>query len=313
MKKDNPFPYSDDNKRYYTWNYYLKHTYHQKVFKVPLDAGFTCPNRDGTKGYGGCLFCGSAGSGECVKSGIDLQEQFEEGLAMMRKKWPTGKALAYFQAFTNTYGALEQLKACFTPFLERDDVIAICIATRADCISDEILSYLDEMCQTKDIWIELGLQSVYDETALAMNRGHTYEEFTDCIARLQKTHVKICVHLINGLPNETEEMMIHSAKTVGALPIHALKIHMLHLLKGTALYARYQEKPFPLLSQEEYVELVVKQLEVIDPHIIIQRLTGDGIDALLAAPLWTKRKVCVLNDIDKRMRSLNTWQGKKYK
>ena len=310
MKTKNPFPFSNDNKRYYTWNYYLKQHYGEKVFKVPLDAGFTCPNRDGTKGVGGCLFCGSAGSGECIQPSDSLIEQFETGCQMMKQKWPNGKAIAYFQAFTNTYGTIEQLHQCFDPFLIRDDVIAIAIATRADCISDETLAYLNEMSKQKDIWVEIGLQSIHNQTAEAMNRGHSYEEFEACIHRLSKINVKVCVHLINGLPNESFEMMIESAKKVGTLPIHALKIHMLHLMKHTKLYEQYQKHPFPLLSKEEYVDLVVKQLEVLPQHIILQRLTGDGVSDLLVAPLWTIKKVSVLNDIDKRMVALNTYQGK---
>lgn len=309
----NPFPYSDDNKRYYTWNTYLKHTYHEKVFKVALNADFSCPNRDGVCGVGGCTFCGSLGSGECAgDKQDDLMTQFEKGITSMRQKWPTGSAMAYFQAYTNTYAPLSVLKKTFDPFLKRDDVIALCIATRADCLEDDKIAYLHEQSKNKDIWIELGLQTIHDATAKQLNRGHTYAQFVDCVERLSKTNLKICVHLINGLPNETTKMMIDSAKALSNLSIHAVKIHMLHLMKHTVLGNEYQKHPFPLLTREQYVDLVISQLEVLPMNIIIQRLTGDGIQKDLIAPEWTKKKVIVLNEIDKEMKRRNTWQGRNF-
>lgn len=302
----NPFIYSDDNKRYHTFNYYLKHRFSTKVFKVPLNASFTCPNRDGTCGVGGCTFCSSKGSGDTVHDAKDLMEQFEKGKEMMLRKWPNGQAMAYFQAYTNTYGSLEQLQACFEPFMEREDVLGICIATRADCLNESIVAYLDSLAKRKEVWIEVGLQTIHNETALAVNRGHTYECFEDAIHRLAQTDCKICVHLMNGLPYETKEMMIASAKKVGQLPIHAVKIHMLHLLKHTKMGNDYLNQPFPLLSKEEYVAIICEQLKVLPKEIVIERLTGDGILSDLIAPDWTIKKVCVLNDIDKCM-ALNNW------
>lgn len=307
---NNPFPYSDDNKRYHTWNYYLKQHFQQKVFKVALNAAFSCPNRDGTCGIGGCTFCSSLGSGDCAGDiHDDLAKQFEEGLLIMRKKWPQGAAMAYFQAYTNTYAPLDTLKKTFDPFLKRKDVVALAIATRADCLSDETMSYLDEASKTKEIWIELGLQSIHDGTAKQINRGHNFECFKETVMRLAKTNCKICVHLMNSLPNETNEMMIETAKVVGQLPIHAVKIHMLHLLIDTQMGNDYLKQPFPLLSKEEYVDLVVEQLKVLPPQIIIQRLTGDGVAEELIAPEWTRRKIVVLNEIDKALVSQNTIQG----
>lgn len=310
---NNPYPYSLDNKRYTTWNYYLKTHYGTKVCKVPLNAGFTCPNRDGSKSTGGCTFCSSLGSGEF--QGVTKQsliEQFEQGAKVMHRKWPNAKLMAYFQSFTNTYGPLEKIKNCVEPFMQRNDVIGICIATRADCLSDEVIEYLEECAQTKDIWVELGLQSIHDKTALTINRAHTYQEFKDTVIKLSATHLKICVHLMNSLPDETKEMMIESAKQIGKLPIHAVKIHMLHLIKGTKMEQEWQKKPFPLLTQEEYVELVVEQLRVLPAHIIIQRVTGDGIKDSLTAPVWTLNKTQVTNDIDKLMAKLNIMQGDLY-
>lgn len=311
MTYNNPFLYSDDNKRYHTWDYYLKHTYHEKVFKVALNADFSCPNRDGTCGVGGCTFCGSLGSGECAGDvQEDVMTQFEKGCVIMQRKWPKGKAMAYFQAYSNTYAPLAKLKQTFEPFVLRDDVIAISIATRPDCLEDEKIAYIDSLTKKKDIWIELGLQSIHDETASAVNRGHDYATFLDCIRRLQKTNIKICVHIINSLPNESIEDMLSSAKAIGQLPIHAVKIHMLHLMEGTMMAEAYKKHPFPLLSRDAYVDLVIRQLEVLPPAMIIQRLTGDGIQDALLAPDWTRKKVVVLNEIDKEMVKRNTWQGK---
>lgn len=309
---ENPFIYSDDNKRYHTFHYYLKHTYHSKVFKVPLNGGFTCPNRDGSKGIGGCSFCSALGSGDSVIQSEDLMEQFEKGRIIMQRKWPNGKAMAYFQAYTNTYGPLEKIKNCLDPFMQREDVVALCIATRADCLEDETIQYLDSLCERKDIWVEVGLQTIHDSTAKAMNRGHDVACFYDAIQRLSKTRCKICVHIINGLPYETKEMMLETAKAVAKLPVHAIKIHMLHLLNNTQLAKEYEKKPFPILTRDEYVEIVCEQLTYLPQEMIIERLTGDGLAHDLIAPIWTIKKVCVLNEIDKYMASHNLMQGMNY-
>ena len=307
----NPFIYSNDNKRYHTFNYYLKNTYQNKIFKVPLDAGFTCPNRDGNVAYGGCTFCSALGSGDSVIRSDDLMKQFDEGVKMMRNKWPSGKGMAYFQAYTNTYAPLERLKECFEPFILREDVVALCVATRADCLNDENIEYLNSLTSYKDVWVEVGLQSMHDETAKRINRGHDYECFLNAINKLSKTNLKICVHIINGLPYETKEMMIDTIKSISKLPIHAVKIHMLHLIKNTKMAKEYEEKPFHLLTQEEYVEIVCEQLTYLPSEIILERLTGDGIASDLIAPTWTIKKVMVLNEIDKYMAKHNLYQGMK--
>ena len=307
---NNPFPFSDDNKRYHTWNYYLKHKIGNKTAKVPLDAGFSCPNRDGTKGFGGCTYCSAKGSGDSIVARGNLMEQYEQGLSVMQRKWPDCQGIAYFQAFTNTYGPMEKLKQCFSPFIQREDVCAIAIATRADCLEDEKIAYLCELAKEKEVWVELGLQTIHDQTAALINRGHDFSEFRSCVERLASTPLHVCVHLINSLPMETKSQMIESARIVGSLPIEAVKIHMLHLVKGTQLAKQYEENPFPLLTMEEYVDVVIAQLELLPPEIIIQRLTGDGILSDLLAPFWTTHKVQVLNEIDKAMAKRNTWQGK---
>lgn len=311
MRQQNPFPYSLDNKRYHTWNYYLKQHYQNKVFKVPLNANFSCPNRDGTCGVGGCSFCGSLGSGEYAGNiHDDLAKQFMEVQQVMLRKWPQGQPIAYFQAYTNTYAPLPKLKEYFTPFMNNPHIKALAIATRADCLEDDKIAYLQELSKTKDIWIELGLQSIHNKTADAINRGHTYEVFLDCIERLKHTDIKICVHLINSLPNESKEMMVESAKALSALPIHAVKIHMLHVCKQTKMGNDYSKHPFPLLTLEEYIDVVIAQLEVLRSDIIIQRLTGDAVKDLLIAPTWTLNKTNVLNSIDKEMVRRNTWQSR---
>ncbi|MDQ0359283.1 TIGR01212 family radical SAM protein [Breznakia pachnodae] len=307
----NPFIYSNDNKRYHTWNYYLKQKYHSKVFKVPLNANFSCPNRDGTCGVGGCTFCTSLGSGDQVQEMFEpLDIQYDANLKVMKNKWPQGKGFAYFQAYTNTYCSLETLKETIEPFFYKEDVLGLCIATRADCLEDEKIEYLNKLAQEKEIWIELGLQSIYDETAARINRGHTYATFVDCVERLKNTDLKICVHLMNSLPNETKDMMITSAKTIGQLPIHAVKIHMLYLMENTVLAKEYLEHPFPLLSKEDYIDVVVRQLEYLPKEIIIQRLTGDGVKEQQIESFWMLNKTVVLNDIDKEMVKRNTYQGR---
>lgn len=311
MKKTNPFPFSDDNKRYHTWNYYLKHRYHEKVCKVALNADFSCPNRDGTCGIGGCTFCGSSGSGEYADDRRkDLFTQFEEGREMMHQKWPNALSMAYFQAYTNTYADLSTLKKTFDPFIQRDDIVSISIATRADCLQDDKIAYLESLTAKKDVWIEVGLQSIHDKTARHINRGHDYQIFADAIQRLSKTHLHICVHIINSLPYETKEMMIETARVIARLPIHAVKIHMLHIMEDTQMAKEYQASPFHILSKEEYIDIVVQQLEVLPASIIIQRLTGDGVKEKLITPEWTIKKTIVLNDIDKEMVRRDTWQGK---
>lgn len=313
MKKQNPFDYSDDNKRYHTWNYYLKKQYQEKVFKVALNANFSCPNRDGTCGIGGCTFCTALGSGDCAgDADDDLMTQYQKGLQLMHNKWPNGKGMAYFQAYTNTYAPLSVLKQTFTPFIEAEDVKALCIATRADCLEDDKIAWLQTCSEKKDIWIELGLQSIHDTTARMVNRGHNYADFLDCIQRLNGSNLKICVHLINGLPYESDAMMLESARALSTLPIHAVKLHMLHLMKGTKMAAQYEREALPLLTKEQYIDIVIQQLEVFSPRLVIQRLTGDGVQQNLLAPQWTCKKVVVLNDIDKEMVKRNTWQGKFY-
>lgn len=310
----NQFKYSLDNKRYHTYNYYLKNKYHQKVAKVALNADFTCPNRDGTKGYGGCIFCSSSGSGDYAGNVHDhLEKQFQTISQIMKRKWPECAYIAYFQANTNTYGPLDKIKNMIQPFLEKEDVKGIALATRPDCLSEEIVRYLSEVNQTKDVYIELGLQTIHDQTSKLINRGHTYQEFLDGLALCRQYNLEVCVHIINGLPFETKEMMIETAKTLGQLDIQALKIHMLFVVKNTKLQQMYENHEFEMLTRQEYIDIVVEQLRYINPEIVLERLTGDGKIDDLIAPMWSIKKVTILNDIDKQMKERDIYQGDLYK
>lgn len=306
----NTFSYTLDNKRYHTYNYYLKNKYHQKIAKVALNADFTCPNRDGKKGYGGCIFCSSSGSGDYAGDINDsLQLQFEKIAAIMQNKWPHCAYIAYFQANTNTYGPLEKIKKMIQPFLNNDSVKGIALATRPDCLSEETVKYLSNINKIKDVYIELGLQTIHDKTSQLINRGHTYQEFLDGLALLRKYNLEVCVHIINGLPFETKEMMLETAKVVGKLDIQAIKIHMLYVIKNTILEKMYHNNEFQLLTRQEYIDLVVEQLRYIPENIVIERLTGDGKVDDLVAPLWSIKKVTIINDIDKKMKELDIYQG----
>lgn len=308
----NTFPYSFDNKRYHTYNYFLKTKYKSKIAKVSLNAGFTCPNRDGTCGIGGCIFCSSSGSGDFAGNIEDsLQQQFDQVSQVMRRKWPNCQFIAYFQANTNTYGTIEKLKNTFEPFVHKKSVVGIAIATRPDCLSDEIVDYLDDLSKRTHLYIELGLQTIHDKTARYINRGHDYATFVEGVNKLRAKNLEICVHIINGLPYETKEMMIETAKAVGKLDIQALKIHNLFILKNTKLHELYQQEQFPLLTRQEYIELVVEQLRYIPEHIVIERLTGDAPLQDLIEPKWSIKKVTILNDIDKQMKDNNIYQGDK--
>lgn len=310
----NQFKYSLDNKRYHTYNYYLKNKYHQKVAKVALNADFNCPNRDGSKGYGGCIFCSSSGSGDYAGNVHNhLEKQFQTISQIMKRKWPECAYIAYFQANTNTYGPLDKIKKMIQPFLEKEDVKGIALATRPDCLSEEIVCYLSEVNQTKDVYIELGLQTIHDETSKLINRGHTYQEFLDGLALCRQYNLEVCVHIINGLPFETKEMMIETAKTLGQLDIQALKIHMLFVVKNTKLQQMYENHEFEMLTRQEYIDIVVEQLRYINPEIILERLTGDGKIDDLIAPMWSIKKVTILNDIDKQMKERDIYQGDLYK
>ena len=238
----NSFIYSDDNKRYHTWNYHLRHKFGCKVMKIALNAGFTCPNIDGTKGYGGCTYCSELGSGDFAGDPKDsIMYQFEDVRQRMHKKWHEGKYMPYFQAHTNTYASVDVLRDRFEGVLRQPNVVGISIATRADCLTDEVVDYLEELHSRTYLIVELGLQSVFDITGERINRCHTYAEFLDGYNRLKQRGINICVHLIDGLPGEDKLMMLESAKWVGELNPHCIKLHLLHIIDGTVLAKEYRD------------------------------------------------------------------------
>ncbi len=307
----NDFIYSDDNKRYHSWNYHLRHKFGCKVMKLALNAGFTCPNIDGTKGYGGCTYCSELGSGDFAGDVTDsIMRQFEDVRQRMHKKWHEGKYMPYFQAHTNTYAPVEVLRSRFEPVLRQPDVVGLSIATRADCLSDSVIDYLEELHNRTYLIVELGLQSVFDSTGERINRCHTYAEFLDGYMRLRDRGINICVHLIDGLPGEDKPMMLESARRVGELRPHCVKLHLLHILEGTVLAKDYREGRIDPLTKDEYVDIIVSQLELIPKEVVIQRLTGDGARDSLIAPMWSLKKFEVLNSIDKLMVERNTYQGR---
>lgn len=308
----NNFKYSNANKRYHTLDYYYKTRFHSKVFKVSLNAGFTCPNIDGTVGHSGCIYCSKSGSGEFAGNKEDsLKKQFEEIKNMMLHKWPNAKYIGYFQAHTNTYADVKTLKRLYETVLSFDNVIGLNIATRPDSISDECLEYLTELNKKTYLTIELGLQTTNEKTAKLINRCHTLDCFETMVKKLRKQNIDVVVHIINGLPYETKEDMINTVKYLNDLDIQGIKIHMLSILKDTPLEKMYKKKPFKVLTKEEYIDIVVSQLEYLRPEIIIHRITGDPKLDDLIEPDWLTKKFCVLNDIDKEMVKRDTYQGKK--
>lgn len=304
------FKYSLDNKRYHTLNYYYKNKYHCKVVKISLNAGFTCPNIDGKVGYGGCIYCSKSGSGDFggdINKPLDIQ--FEEIKEKISKKWPNSKYIAYFQAHTNTYAPLPILKEKYESILKKDNVIGISIATRPDAIEDEVLDYLEELNKRTHITIELGLQTIHEQTAKLINRCHSLEQFKSMVQSLRDKNIDVVVHIINGLPYETKDMMIDTVKYLNELDIQGIKIHMLNIVKDTPLEKLYKSKKFKVLTKEEYIDIVITQLENLRPEIVIHRITSDPNPKNLIEPTWLIKKFCVLNDIDKEMKKRNTYQG----
>ena len=305
------FLYSLDNKRYHTLNWELRKVFGTKVFKIPLDAGFTCPNRDGKLSDKGCLFCSPRGSGDFAGDRKeDLKQQFDNLKAVMHKKWHQGKYIAYFQAFTNTYGDVEYLRKVYELALNQPEVVGLAIATRPDCLPEEVLDLLAEFNKKTYLWVELGLQTIHKQTARSMNLQYDYEKLRQSLQNLRKREIQTVAHIILGLPGETHEMMRVTGETVAELPIQGLKIHLLHLMKNTPLAQIYKDKPFPYLTQHEYIDLVADILEKIPPDVVIHRLTGDSPRSTLIGPEWSLNKWEVLNSIDDRLVQRNTWQGR---
>ena len=304
------FKYTLDNKRYHTLNYFYKNKFGIKVFKVSLNGGFSCPNLDGRIGYGGCIYCSQSGSGEFGGDKEDsLEEQFLKMKEVVNKKHIPCKYIGYFQARTNTYASLDVLKEKYECILKQDDVIGLNIATRCDAISDDCLDYLEELSKRTFLTIELGLQTIHEKTSVLINRCHSLKQFEDMVIKLRKRNINVCVHIINGLPYETEEMMLDTVRYLNKLDIQGIKIHMLYIIKDTVIDTMYKKERFKILSKEEYIDIVIKQLELLRPEIVINRITSDPDKETLVEPRWLVDKCQLLNDIDKEMKRRNTYQG----
>lgn len=300
------------DKRYYTFNEHLRQEFGEKIYKVSLDAGFTCPNRDGTLGRNGCIYCSERGSGDFAgKQELSIHEQFLEVAARMKKKWPEAKYIAYFQAYTNTYAPLKRLREVYEEALAEENVVGLSISTRPDCLPENVLDYLEELNKKTYLWVELGLQSIHDRTMALIGRGHDYAQFVQGVNQLRSRGIKVCAHIILGLPGETKAQMMATGQAVANLPLQGIKLHLLHVLKGTPLELMSQRQPFALLTKEEYVSLVADILEILPPEMVIHRLTGDGPPEKLIAPLWSRKKWEVLNAIDAELKRRDSWQGKK--
>lgn len=313
QRTENPFGYTDTNKRYHTYDYYLRQTFGGKCAKIPIDAGFTCPNIDGRCGVGGCIYCSGRGSGDFAASpSLTVAEQYAKVREKLSTKWSTERCIPYFQAHTNTYAPTEQLRALFEEALAQEGVVGLNIATRADCLGEGVPELLSELAERTVLTVELGLQTVHDKTARKINRGHSFAEFQEGYQKLRRASEKIgiCVHLILGLPGETREMMLESVREVARLHPDQVKLHLLHILRGTKMAEEYESGVYQPLEKEEYVSLVCDALELLPPEIVIARVTGDGMADDLLAPEWSRKKVSVINDIDKLLYERNSWQGK---
>lgn len=308
----NPFVNSDTNKRYYTYDYYLRRTFGDKCLKVALDIGCTCPNMDGTCGTGGCIYCSGRGSGDFAPAPLaSVTAQIEAGKRQLAAKWQSNRVIPYFQAHSNTYGDLGRLRAAYFEAIAYPGTVGVSIATRADCLGDAVLALLAEVAAKTRLTVELGLQSASDATAARINRGHDFAAFCAGFAALRRAvpTAEICIHIINGLPGETRDDMLATADAVAALHPNQVKIHSLHVLRGTALAAWYTRGNYAPISLEDYVSVTAAQLTRLPPDIVIARVTGDGDRAALLAPAWSLRKREVLAALDRYLYAHGLWQG----
>ena len=298
------------DKRYHTLNYELRKEFGQKVMKLSLDGGFTCPNRDGTIGNRGCIFCGEEGSGEFAGSRtLSIEEQIWQQKKFLSNKWNTDKYIAYFQNFTNTYSSYEDLRDKYFEAISQEGVVGLAIATRPDCMSKQVLELLTELNQKTYLWIELGLQTIHESTAKFIRRGYALEIYERAIQELKDRNIKVVTHLIFGLPGESKKDILNSVKHLANTDTWGVKFHLLYIQKGTDLYQYYLKYPFPILNREEYISLVVDGLELLPKEMVVHRLTGDGKRDLLFEPRWSLDKLKVLSGIDKEFKSRNSYQG----
>jgi len=301
------------DKRFHTWNYEMRERFGTKVFKVMLDAGFTCPNRDGTIAIGGCTFCSARGSGDFAGSRRDdLVTQFNKVRDLQHRKWPEARYIGYFQAYTNTYAPVGELREYYEVILQQPGVVGLSIATRPDCLPDDVVDYLAELNERTYLWLEMGLQTVHERTSELINRAHDTKCYLDAVEKLRRRGIRVCAHIIYGLPGETHEMMMETARAVAAMDVQGIKIHLLHLMRKTPMVKQYEAGLVRFLERDEYVKLVVDTLELLPPEMIVHRVTGDAPRDLLIGPMWSLNKWEVLNAIDRELTERDTWQGKFY-
>ncbi|MBO2943463.1 TIGR01212 family radical SAM protein [Paenibacillus sp. F411] len=302
------------DKRFHTWNAEMREVFQEKVFKVTLDAGFTCPNRDGTIAKGGCTFCSARGSGDFAGSRRDdLVTQFNTIRDRQHQKWPHAKYIGYFQAYTNTYAPVEELRVYFETILKQPGVVGLSIATRPDCLPDDVLEYLAELNERTYLWVEMGLQTIHESTSQLINRAHDTQCYYEAVEKLRRHNIRICSHIIYGLPQEDHEMMLSTGRAVAGMDVQGIKIHLLHLMRKTPMVKQYEAGLLRFLEQDEYIGLIADTLEFLPPEMIVHRLTGDAPRDLLIGPMWSRRKWEVLNGIDAELKRRNTWQGKLWK
>ncbi len=303
------------DKRFYSLDYYLKQEFGRKIYKLSLNGGMTCPNRDGTIDTRGCIFCSHGGSGEFSTScELSITEQINEAKKLVGNKLPRkdgslvqrGQYIAYFQAYTNTYGDINYLRDIFTEALSHPDIVALSIATRPDCLGVEVLELLKELNNIKPIWVELGLQTCHEKSAKFIRRGYSLSCFEEAVTQLEKRNIKVIVHVIIGLPNESFSDILETVTYVSTMPVHGIKLQLLHILKHTDLASL----EFHVLTLEEYIDILIACLEIIPSNMVIHRITGDGPKNLLIAPLWSSNKKIVLNRINQELKRRDTWQGK---
>lgn len=307
--------YINNQHRYYTLDYYYRHKYNSKVYKIALNGNFSCPNRDGTISYNGCIFCSEKGSGDFAgDKEKSLSQQWQDIKTIMEKKWNNGKYIAYFQANTNTYGPIKKIRKLFDEAITLDkNIVALDIATRPDSINELTLQYLAELNKKTNIIVELGLQTIHPQTAQLINRGYDLGQFEKCVKQLRNNNIEVIVHIINGLPFETKEMMLDTIKYLNKCDIQGIKIHSLFVLKNTELAKMHNNNEFQMLELNEYVDIVTEQLALLRDDIVIHRISGDAPKNLLIAPMWSLKKFVVMNEIDKEMKNRNYYQGCKTK
>lgn len=302
------------DKRYHTLNYELRKKFGQKVIKLSLNGGLTCPNRDGRIGTKGCIFCGEEGAGEfAAPEELSIIKQIQQQKEFLSPKWRTGKYIAYFQSFTNTYGTVKELRKKFYDAISCEGIVGLAIATRPDCLPEGVLDLLEELSKMKYIWVELGLQTIHPKTASFIRRGYDLECFKKGVNKLNDRKIDVVTHLIMGLPGESRGNMLESVKYIAEKNVQGVKLHLMHIIKNTDLYDYYVKNNFDLLSREEYISLISDALELLPPEVVIHRVTGDGAKDLLIAPRWSLNKLSVLTGIDMELKRRDSYQGKYYK